>query len=303
VKVNLVILNYNAKPLLERFLPSCTRAAAQSRHACSVTVLDNCSDDGSVELVKSAFPDVRVVPAKENKVLCSYNEFAASVDDDILILLNNDIEAEIDFVDPLVSVFEKYEDAFFVSTYGDRSVARVRLGTLSADISYPDYEKRIQEFGITLNTGMGAFHRLRYLELGGYDEIYLPGRYEDVDLCYRGWKRGWKGYYEPKSRLHHLGGASFNKYFDKNQNERLVFRNSIFFMIKNITDPGAALSFWCLIFPRVVFFALRGRWHMVGGFCEAMRRLPEAWRARQKAMRHFFVSDAAIVRKVSQDAS
>ena len=277
-QVNIIILNYEGRQLLPQYLPSIVEAAETSAHQCVVTVLDNCSTDGSVEYVKQHFPTVKVVRAKENKVLCSYNEVVRDLDDDIVILLNNDIGVDKNFVDPLITVFDQYPDAFFVSTRGDRSKAIFRMGTLIASLDgFPK-----DQFGHSFNTGMGAFDRKKFVELGGYDELYLPGRYEDLDLCYRGWKRGWKGYYEPQSIPHHEGETSFKKRFSEKEIERMVFRNSIFFMAKNISDPILIVQFWVLLVPRLFRFLLMGKSHMWAGFFEAFSRFPEVlWHKRQ----------------------
>ena len=296
----IIILNYNGKELLEQFLPSVVESAKASRYSCRVTVLDNCSTDGSCELVRSRFPGVDLVVAKENRVLCSYNEAVADCREDIVLLLNNDIKTEKDFVDPLVSVFEKHEDAFFVATHGDRPMASARWGILASDIGYPGYEAAIEKQGYSFSAGIGAFHRKRFLELGGYDEIYLPGRYEDVDLCYRAWKAGWKGYYEPASKKYHVGGASFDKAFKWKQTQAMVFRNSLLFMWKNITDPALLLKFWAFLPFRLAAAALTGKGFIWSGFFGALKRMPAMRASRRNAKKKFIVQDCEILKTVRE---
>ncbi len=109
--VNIIILNYNGRDLLQECLPSIVDSSHVSRYPCKVTVIDNVSIDGSVEFVRANFPDVDVIEAKENRVLCSYNDVLRTIKDDIVILLNNDIKISNNFVDPLVELF-KEEDVF-----------------------------------------------------------------------------------------------------------------------------------------------------------------------------------------------
>ena len=296
----ILILNYNGKELLQKFLPSVVESAKASRHACAVTVLDNCSSDGSREFVRAHFPDVPFVAAKENKVLCSYNEAVREVPEDIVLLLNNDIRTEKDFVDPLLSVFEEHEDAFFVATHGDRPAATERWGILAADIQYPGYGQAIEKPGYSFSAGIAAFHRERFMELGGYDEIYLPGRYEDVDLCYRGWKAGWKGYYQPESRKYHVGGASFDKAFHWKETQAMVFRNSLLFMMKNVTDPALRLKFWLLLPCRLLAAALTGKWFIWSGLAGAIRRLPAMRTSRVAAKKYFVLKDREVLNMVRQ---
>lgn len=297
--VNLVILNYRGRLLLERFIPSWIRSAEKSSYPCRVTVLDNGPEDGSETFVRSRYPGVAWVGAPENKVLCSYNAFAQAAAEDILILLNNDIETEEGFVDPLVEPFLKDPDVFFVATHGDLPIVRRRWGIFSAELDYAGYAERIEHGGAPFSAGIGAFDRKKFLELGGYDELFLPGRYEDVDLCYRGWKKGWIGVYAPQSRKKHLGGVSFNKAFTPDETQAMVFRNGILFMTKNITDPFFFILFVLGTFARVVFCALTLRKPYLEGFAAALGCLGRARRSRKEAQRHFTLSDRQVLKKVS----
>lgn len=112
LKVNIIILNYNGRELLQECLPSIIKATKLSKNLRKITVIDNLSTDNSVEYLKETFPDVNVIVAKENKVLCSYNEIIKEISDDIVILLNNDIKVDGGFIDPLVEVFARHNDAF-----------------------------------------------------------------------------------------------------------------------------------------------------------------------------------------------
>lgn len=302
-KVNIIILNYEGRELLEKYLNSIVAAAKNSAHDCTVTVLDNVSTDESVVYVTRHHPAVKIIRAEANKVLCSYNDAAKSLDDDILILLNNDIRTDINFIDPLIAVFDRHPDAFFVSTYRDLSNASFRCGVLTANITFNGHERIKDQFGHTLSAGAGAFDRRKFLALGGYDEMYLPGRYEDVDLCFRGWKQGWRGYYEPKSILFHEGQTSFNRYYSKKEIERLVFRNSLLFMIKNITDPLLTARFLFFLPLRLINFLVRFKFHMIAGFFDACGRLPVALKHRQEARRKFFLSDRNVIQAINHFAA
>ena len=296
MKVNIAVLSYHSKDLLAQFLPSILVAAARSRHDCRVTVVDNCSTDGSEAFVRTHFPTVRWWPAKSNRVLCSYNEFAAESTDDILILLNNDIRLEEDFVDPMVEPFLAADDVLFVASHGDCSRPLFLWGVLSAEIYDEDYQTRIEKPGRALSAGIGAFDRLKFLELGGYDDLYLPGRYEDIDLCYRGWKRGWKGIYQPLGRKDHVGGVSFSRAFSSAKTEAMVFRNGVLFMVKNIRDPWFLTRFALLLPVRLAAAAVRGRWHYFSGLSEAVRRLPAAFASRARVKSQAVLSDRDALR-------
>jgi GT2 family glycosyltransferase len=226
-------------------------------------------------------------------------------EDDIIIILNSDIKVDADFLDPLIEHFIKDPDVCFVSsrmyyfdgvTYqGDRAKARDHFGIISADTRFEGYEGLIEKTGPTFSTGNGAFDRKKVLRLGGFDEIYLPGRYEDVDLCFRAWKSGYKGIYEPKSIIYHKGYESFKKAFSDKDIYAMVFRNSILFMLKNITDVWPRIKFCFWLPPRLLFFILAGKAYLAGGFWRALLLLPEVGKRRKEAVKTFKLSDKQVL--------
>ncbi len=295
LKVNIVILNFNGRDLLEKYLPSIVTAAGVSRHECAVTVLDNASTDSSVEYVQNHFPQAHVIVSPLNRVLCSYNEAVIGLRDDIVILLNNDIRPDPDFVDPLVDELAGKEDAFFAATHQDRALPRWHWGVLSADD--PAHGNGFfKSPGYAFTAGIAAFDRKKFVELGGYDELYLPGRYEDVDLCYRAWKRGWKGYYVPASRKYHEGGVSFDKRFGWSKTQAMVYRNSLLFMIKNIQDPWYLAGFLMFLPLRLSLALLQGKWFIWRGFFDSFERLGLAFRRRREVAGKAILSDRDVLR-------
>ncbi|MBS1257205.1 MAG: hypothetical protein MAG551_00241 [Candidatus Scalindua arabica] len=286
--INIIILNYNGRDLLAECMPSIVEASHTSKYSCKVTVIDNVSTDGSIEFVKAEFCDVEVVEAKENLVLCSYNDVLRIIKDDIVILLNNDIKVRNDFVDPLVERF-KDEDTFLVSpkSYyfdgryeGGRSYAFIKYGVFGTDHFFKEDCEQANEKSYTFASGYGAFDREKFIELGGYDDLYLPGRLEDADLCFRAWKMGYKCYYEPESVVYHKGAESFKDNFGVNGTLVINFRNVFLFMWKNISSPLFLLEHIVLLFPRLIFACLRGQTEFVYGFLKAIPLLPKAVKRR-----------------------
>jgi GT2 family glycosyltransferase len=301
MEVNIIILNYNGRGLLEKYLPAAIEASENSTHKCCVTVLDNNSNDGSTEYVKNNFPTVRIYRAKENKVYCSFNELAISSSEDIIIVLNNDMRLDKNFIDPLIRHFEQDNNVFFVASHGDRSIACFQNGILQPLLGYDGYDELLDNPGYAFSAGIGAFDRKKFVQLEGFDELYLPGRFEDVDLCFRGWKAGYKGIYEPQSLQYHEGAASFNKKYTSHQISALVFRNEIIFTIKNITDIFFFLKFIPFLFLRASWYLVTGRFYMLKAMFEASRRLNIALSARRKAKKHFKLTDRKVIYGVNQE--
>jgi GT2 family glycosyltransferase len=305
--VNIIILNYNGYALLQECLPSVIEAAAGSKYHCRVTVLDNRSSDGSVDFIKNNFPTVDISLAQKNRLLFSYNDYVSSIEEEIVILLNSDIKVDRGFVDPLVECLDQNEDAFvagpqcwtFDKSRYEGALARIKFkfGLFQCFSRYPGYQADINKPGYTANIGSyAAFNRKKFLELGGYDPLYFPGRCEDLDICYRGWKHGWKGYYVPQSIAYHKGQESFNREFGCRRSLIMAYRNTFYFIWKNITGPRYLFQHLILILPRLSFALFKGDFSLVFGFFQALPNFLSAV-DRRKVNRGFFrKTDAELLR-------
>jgi len=292
MKTHIVILNYNGEKLLPRCLPSIIEAAEKAQNPTQITILDNVSQDKSREAVKPFEDKVHWVDAPENKVLCSYNNFLSSIDDDIVLLMNNDIQVEPDFVDPLVNPFHKDSDLFMTVSKslssdgkrfeGGRTRFRLKYGIFWASSRFPGHEPLIDQQGFTMAAGYGAVDRKKFLALGGYDELYLPGRLEDSDICFRAWRKGWKCLYEPQSVVYHSGAESFNEKFGEKGTLIINHRNSFLFLWKNLKDPWMLVQHIFFLPFRLLFALIRGQMDFVQGFFKALPLMGKALGRREK---------------------
>lgn len=254
-------------------------AQARSSWQTAVTILDNGSRDGSETLVHEKFSSFEFFKASANRILVSYNDFLPLVSEPVVILLNNDIRVAPDFIDPLTDKFIKDPELFLtapkvMSFDGERAEAGrsrtgFKWGQFWCDARYPGYEFELEAASETDSSGFGAFSREKFIALGGYDERFYPGIMEDVDLCLRAKKAGYKLCYQPKSVVYHMGQASFKKAFGQTRMETIAYRNNFLFMWKNFSG----VSFWfphLLFLPlRMVWFLIKGNVRLISGFWEA----------------------------------
>jgi len=111
VKAELFILNYNGAAYIANTIRTMLISVARSSYPCHLTVIDNVSTDESVALIRERFPSIQTNRMKENRVLCSFNEAVKQSEADIVFLLNNDLTADPDFIDPLINTFLEKKDA------------------------------------------------------------------------------------------------------------------------------------------------------------------------------------------------
>lgn len=291
MKIELIVLNYNGGELFLECLASLEASLRKTRHEARLVILDNQSTDGSDRLAQTRFPKAEMIRMAENRYLCSYNDYLKQSGCDVALLLNNDMKVDPDFIDPLIEHLEKDSRVFMVtpkclsfdgSKYeGGITRFRMHYGIFWASSRYPGHEKDISRSHATMSAGYGAFDRKKFLELGGYDDLYLPGRLEDSDLCFRAWQRGWQLLYEPRSVIFHKGGVAFHKKFGEWGTLRINHRNSFLFVWKNIRDPLYLLSHVFFLPFRLLFALIKGQTEFVLGFFDS---LPLVGRALKKRM-------------------
>ncbi len=282
LQVRIVILNYKGQTLLPKCLPSIVEAAEASPYPTHVTVLDNLSPaESGLDYVAAKFPQVTIAKASKNHFLCSYNEYLKTVTEPVAILLNNDIKVDKNFVGPLVRHFLEEPLCFMASPRcmtwegnrfeAGRSKAGAKLGFFWCSNQYPGYEKDERVAAPTAASGFGAFSVAKFLELGGYDELFLPGIMEDVDLCYRAAAKGYQLRYEPESVVHHMGQASFKKEFGIQGIQVLAWRNNFLFVWKNMKGLGFWFSHFFFVPLRILAALLRGNTVILKGFLNALK--------------------------------
>ena len=289
-RTHILVLNYNGRALLAECLPSIVEAAARSPVPCAVTVVDNGSTDDSLALLARDWPAVGLI-REPNRGLASFNAVLARRDEPVVLLLNNDVKLDPGAVAPLLSVFANQTDALFSAPLcwsfdgreyeGMRTRVRSRFGLVQGMCRVPGHEALLDRPDLTAAAGpVLAVDRRKFLALGGYDPLFFPGRIEDLDLGFRGWMAGWKGYYVPESLAYHRGFGSFEPAFGRAGCDRLAARNTLLFAWKNLSGRRLAAHLaWLPV--RLAHALATRRATFVVALIEALTRLGPVWSARR----------------------
>ena len=256
--VSIVIPNWNGKKLLADYFDSVIKAAEFYReHSGSnveVIVVDDASTDGSREWLSDNFAGhafVRIIELETNVgFLRAVNHGFAHAKYPIVFLLNNDVSVEHDSIMPLVGHFED-ERVFAVCCRADRIVSgRLdgggKLGSferghwrvfLNYEIAPNAAElEHIEYYSFYGSGGYTAYDREKLTILGGFQDCLAPIYWEDVEICYRAWKRGWVVKYEPQSGVHHLGSATMGKEKMRSEMAVITERNRLIMTWINLHD-------------------------------------------------------------------
>ncbi len=230
----------------------------------------------------------------------------ARLEEPVVLLLNNDIKLEPESVAPMLEVFATHDDALFSaplcwtfdgrSYEGMRTRVRSRFGVVQGMCRVPGHEEAAHRPDLTAAAGpVLAVDRGRFLEIGGYDPMYFPGRIEDLDLGFRGWMAGYRGYYVPESVAYHRGFGTFESEVGMARSDRLARRNTLLFMWKNTAGPRLWRHFFWLpvrfaaalargqIDAAAVMFEAARRWDQVRDARRALAVGGPGWIVRQEA--------------------
>jgi GT2 family glycosyltransferase len=251
--VAIVILNYNGRNYLEKFLPSVIATTYTNK---KIIVADNGSADDSIAFLKSNFPSVEIILLERNFGFAGgYNEALKQIESDYYILLNSDVEVSANWVEDLIALMEsdkniaacqpkilsyteknKFEHAGacggWIDTLG-YPFARGRIFDVCEEDEgqYNSNEKIFWATGAALCICAERFH-----EMNGFDH-YLFAHMEEIDLCWRLQRKGYFIYCCTSSVIFHLGGGTLHK--SNSRKTYLNFRNNLIILLKNFSFTEA----------------------------------------------------------------
>jgi glycosyltransferase involved in cell wall biosynthesis len=148
--------------------------------------------------------------------------------------------------------------------------------------------------------GSSAFDRRKFLEIGGFDEVYRPFYYEDTDLGSMAWKRGWKVLYQPGSVVYHEHRGTIGKKFSRNHIDRVVQRNAVAFAWKNIHNwrmLAESLAYTFLTGLGGTLLGNRKGFHAAAALWGCTKRMPEIMRCRWRAKSLACVNDEEALKR------
>jgi GT2 family glycosyltransferase len=296
--VSVVLLNYNGQDYLAECLSS---LAGQTYGPLEVLVADNGSTDASIDVAK-AFP-VRWVSLGGRFDFARANNLAAKhAEGLVLVFVNNDMRFDAKFIEELVTPLLSHADVFatdarqmdWTGANEIHSATRLRMRPLTA--SFGKDAPALPHIAIDQVPAAApcevvhacaanmAVQRMLFELLGGFDPL-LPAGWEDADISWRAWLKGWKTLYVPTAVCwHHVGQASATE-----AGAWLRYRGALGGRLRFATKhlpPEDALLVWMLGFAALPKDALRGGWtgfkRRLSVLIETGRNLPSALRERQQ---------------------
>lgn len=284
--ISIVILNYNGRKHLETFLPSVLQ---HNIAGATVYVADNGSTDESVAYLNTTFPEVTLCELPENYGFAEgYNQALKNIPGDYYVILNSDVRVTQGWLDAPIALMEA-DDCIAAVQPKIRSSEKPThfeyagaAGGLMDRYGYTFCRGRIFEvleadtgqhnrpIEITWASGAALFIRAAlYHRFGGFDGDYFA-HMEEIDLCWRLRRAGYRIMATPDSEVYHLGGGTLD--YQSPRKTFLNFRNIYFTLFKNLSTAKL-----CWLIPlRLVLdaaaalqFIMKGRLDLVGAIARA----------------------------------
>ena len=256
--IAVVILNFNGRELLEEYLPSVIQS---SSYPIEYVVADNGSSDGSIRFLQEYYPEITVFELDQNFGFAEgYNRVINSLQNkEYIVFLNSDVETEDQWLDPLIDLMESDKRIAIaqpkILSYDDRTqfeYAGAAGGFLDL-LAYPFCRGRLFD---TLEVDEGQYDDIREVfwssgaamvmrkkvfdAFGGFDTDFFAHQ-EEIDLCWRVKKAGFKVMAVGESCVYHLGGGTLS-YINPHKTY-LNFRNNLMMLLKNDTLPHILVKF------------------------------------------------------------
>jgi len=262
-----IVPNYNGK----KFLNACFKSIKKQSNILEVIIVDNGSDDGSVEFIKENYPEYILIENKENLGFSrAINQGIKISSAEYCFLLNNDVELESECACNLLKCIEKDKNIFAVASkmvnFKDRDI----LDDTGDEYTVLGWTKKVgqgkssklytHEREIFSACAGAALYRKSILDIIGYFDENFFAYMEDVDIGYRARIHGFKSVYCSDAVVYHRVSATSGSRYNAFK-IRLAARNNVYVPYKNMPWPQLLLNLLFLLIGfmiKYLFFVRRG---------------------------------------------
>jgi len=283
-KVTVVIPNYNGM----KYIRDCLDAlrALKRESTFHIIMVDNGSEDGSLEVIYREYPEVEVIALAENTGFCrAVNIGIKATKSPYVLLLNNDTVVQPGFVRALTETMESSKDIFSVSSMmltmqdptliddaGDRYCVLGWAYARGKGKKAVGFEKSTEVFAAC--GGASLYRRAVFEEIGFFDENHFA-YLEDLDIGYRARIFGYRNVYEPKAKVIHAGSATSGSRYNEFKT-KLASANNAYLIGKNMPFLQLLINFPFLLlgfFIKTLFFCRKKMGMLyVRGYFQGIRR-------------------------------
>jgi GT2 family glycosyltransferase len=290
--ISIVIPNYNGAKLLPMYLPSTIAAIQNAGVPYEIIVVDDCSKDGSVQLIKANYPGLTLLVNDHNRGFSySCNRGIKVAQYELIFLLNSDVKLSPDYFAAQWSYFDQ-EDTFgvmgrIIDMEGEHIQDAARMpgfNGLKLKTSYFYYTTAPDPslYTLYLSGANALVDAAKIKAIGGFDELFSPFYSEDLEMSLRAWRLGWKCYYEHHSICRHQISASTKNYETAAWIKGVYYRNRFFVHAIHLEGLSRLLWFMQISLVDLLPKMLAGQWWMWKSYTGLIRHRQQIALSRQK---------------------
>ncbi len=307
MKIDIVIPNFNGANLIEKNVPVIFDVVEKYKIG-KIIIVDDYSDINDYKRLEAFVEKYKnkIVLYRNQKNMgfsSSSNKGVSLSDADLVVLLNSDVIPSKNFLDQAIDDIEKNEMMFGVG-FMDESVEgsnKVRRGRGLASWSRGFLIHRRGEVNrkdtFWISGGSSIIRRDMFIKLGGFDSLYNPFYWEDIDLSYRARKAGFVIEFNPDCVVEHRHEeGAIKKHYSSFRVKTISFRNQFIFVWKNINNFGLIMAHIIWLPYHFVKALLRLDLAFFWGFGLAVLKLPIIMERRSRQSKLYKLGDRDLLR-------
>ena len=294
--ISIIIPTYIKKQLLQNISKN-----MQFFTGCEVIVVNDNPKESLKDDLK-AFKNFTLIENNQNLGFArSVNRGVRKAAKKYVLLLNDDVLLFDDTYKNAIGLFEKNPLLFAVSfAQKERDNAIVGKNILYWKKGLIFHAKaKDMKFGYNAwaDGGSCLIDKNKFLQLGGFDSIYTPFYWEDIDLSYHAWKQGYKILFDPTILVQHRHESTIGKYYSQRFIKITAYRNQLIFIWKNITDPLFLLQHFLFLPYNCIYYLFKGEKEFILGFVDALKTINPIFTKRR--IDNLKISDRKILSQFS----
>ena len=285
--ISVVIPHYKGK---EKFFTN-LRHNLPFLKGCEVIVVNDYPDIPLKEEMKILFPHVIVIENEKNLGFAgAVIKGRAAVQNQFVLLLNNDVVLNDDSFQKSLSYFKNNKKVFAVSfRQTEKNGQYVGRNRILWNTGFFQHSKvDAQESGINgwAEGGSMIFDKKKYDVINGFDDLFSPFYWEDIDLSYRAWKAGYTILFDSSITVQHHHESTIATHFHTSRIKTISYRNQFITIWKNISDGRMVFEHLIYLIKNLIMYPIKGEKEFMGGFWMAAQLAREIMEKRdiQKTM-------------------
>ncbi len=270
---------------------------------CQIIIVNDDPTKSIAQEIK-IFPEIELIENKKNLGFGkAINVGVQHARYRYVILLNSDVLLMNDSFKIALGRFRTDPNLFAVSfaqkEHNGQVVGKNRISFINGVVQHTQAHDLTLGITAWAEGGTCMIDKEKFVVLGGFDRLYAPFYWEDIDLSYNAWKSGYKVLFDPNILVEHHHESTIGKYFQIKKIKTISYRNQLIFTWKNISDKNYCLSHALHLPLMKISMLVKGEVPFLIGLLQASGKIPQIFASRLQVKKHWKLHDREIFSQFS----